>query len=85
MYHRTVPGLRQWCSTPVPEQGKLGACTAHAAAAIIEYFQNRAFGKHFTASRQFIYKNARNLQGVPGDQGSHIRDTRVIFLLTFAG
>ncbi|QDR83433.1 hypothetical protein SPTER_49240 (plasmid) [Sporomusa termitida] len=77
--------MRQWCSTPVPEQGKLGACTAHAAAAIIEYFQNRAFGKHFTASRQFIYKNARNLQGVPGDQGSHIRDTRVIFLLTFAG
>ncbi|QDR83427.1 C1 family peptidase [Sporomusa termitida] len=67
--------LREWCSTPVPEQGKLGACTAHAAAAIIEYFQNRAFGKHFTASRLFIYKNARNLQGVTEDQGAFIRDT----------
>lgn len=67
--------LRQWCSTPVPEQGQLGACSAHAAAAIIEYFQNRAFGKHFTASRLFIYKNARNLQGTTGDTGAYIRDT----------
>ncbi|HWR07618.1 C1 family peptidase [Sporomusa sp.] len=67
--------LRRWCSTPVPNQGNLGACTAHAAAAIIEYFQNRAFDKHFTASRLFIYKNARNLQGLTGDQGSYIRET----------
>lgn len=67
--------LRRWCGAPAPDQGSLGACTAHAAAAIIEYFQNRAFGKHFTAARLFIYKNARNLQGLTGDQGSYIRDT----------
>ena len=66
--------LRQWCS-PVQEQGELGACTAHAAAAIIEYFENRSFSRSITASRLFIYKNARNLQGVTGDQGTYIRDT----------
>ena len=66
--------LRQWCS-PVQDQGKLGACTAHAAAGIVEYFENRAFSRHIAASRLFIYKNARNLQGVAGDQGAYIRDT----------
>ncbi|HIU64897.1 MAG TPA: cysteine protease [Candidatus Avacidaminococcus intestinavium] len=67
--------LRKWCNEEVPEQGELGACTAHAAAAIIEYYQNRAYGKDFKASRLFIYKNSRNLQGVTGDAGSFIRDT----------
>lgn len=66
--------LREWCS-PVQDQGELGSCTAQAAAGIIEYFQKRAFGKYLTASRLFIYKNARNLQGVTGDTGSYIRDT----------
>lgn len=66
--------LRQWCS-PVQEQGVLGACTAHAAAAIVEYFENRSFSHAVSASRLFIYKNARNLQGVSGDEGAYIRDT----------
>ncbi|WP_110955075.1 C1 family peptidase [Anaerosinus massiliensis] len=66
--------LRQWC-TPVQTQGKLGACTAHAAAGIIEYFENRSFSRNIAASRLFIYKNARNLQGVTGDKGAYIRDT----------
>ena len=73
-----LPGkvdLRKWCSTEVPEQGELGACTAHAAVAIVEYYQKRAFGKSFEGSRLFVYKNARNLQGVTGDAGSFIRDT----------
>lgn len=66
--------LRQWCS-PVQDQGELSSCTAHAAAAIIEYFENRSFSRTIAASRLFIYKNARNLQGVTGDKGSYIRDT----------
>lgn len=66
--------LRQWCS-PVQDQGALGACTAHAAAGIVEYFEDRSFARNVTASRLFIYKNARNLQGVAGDSGSYIRDT----------
>lgn len=66
--------LRQWCS-PVQDQGALGACTAHAAAGMVEYFENRSFSRNMTASRLFIYKNARNLQGVAGDSGSYIRDT----------
>ena len=66
--------LRPWCS-PVQDQGQLGSCTAHAAAGIIEYFENRSYSRHITASRLFIYKNARNLQGVTGDKGAYIRDT----------
>lgn len=66
--------LRQWCS-PVQEQGVLGACTAHAAAAIIAYYENRSFAHSISVSRLFIYKNARNLQGVSGDEGAYIRDT----------
>jgi C1A family cysteine protease len=66
--------LRQWCS-PVENQGKLGACTAHAAAGVVEYFQLRAFSRHIEASRLFIYKATRNLMGVTGDTGAWLRNT----------
>jgi C1A family cysteine protease len=66
--------LRAWCS-PVQEQGTLGSCTAHAAAAIVEYYENRSFEHAISVSRLFIYKNARNLQQVSGDAGAYIRDT----------
>lgn len=72
--------LRQWCS-PVQEQGKLGACTAHAAAGIIEYFENRSFSRTIAASRLFIYKNSRSLRGVTGDEGAYIRDTMASLVL----
>lgn len=65
--------LRQWCS-PIETQGTLGSCTAHAAAGILEYFECRSFSHSVTASRLFIYKNARNLQCTTGDVGSYIRD-----------
>lgn len=65
--------LRKWCS-PIETQGMIGSCTAHAAAGILEYFERRAFSHSVTASRLFIYKNARNLQCVSGDVGSYIRD-----------
>jgi len=70
----TKADLRQWCSE-IQDQGTLGACTAHAAAGIIEYFENRSFSNHIKASRLFIYKNSRNLRGVTGDEGSYLRDT----------
>ncbi|NTU59252.1 MAG: cysteine protease [Chlorobiaceae bacterium] len=73
----TVPpsvDLRQWCSQ-VEHQGKLGACTAHAAAGVVEYFQQRAYGKHVESSRRFIYKATRSLMGVSGDTGAWLRNT----------
>jgi C1A family cysteine protease len=66
--------LREWCS-PVENQQDLGACTAHAAAGIVEYFEKRAFGKHTDASRLFLYKTTRNLMQVTGDTGAWLRET----------
>ncbi|HUW92485.1 MAG TPA: C1 family peptidase [Bacteroidales bacterium] len=71
---KTHVDLREWCS-PVEDQQKLGSCTAHAAAGIIEYFERRAYGKHIEASRLFLYKTARNLMQVTGDTGAWLRDT----------
>lgn len=66
--------LREWCS-PIENQLELGACTAHAAAGIVEYFEKRAFGKHIDASRLFLYKTTRNLMQVTGDTGAWLRET----------
>jgi len=66
--------LRKWCS-PIEDQGTLGACTAHAAIGLVEYFERRAFGKHIDASRLFLYKVTRNLMHQKGDTGAFIRST----------
>src|SRR5512139_3033056 len=72
--------LREWCS-PVENQLDLGACTAHAAAGIVEYFERRAFGKHIDASRLFLYKTTRNLMQVSGDTGAWLRETMAALTL----
>ena len=66
--------LREWCS-PVKHQGKLNSCTAHSAAALVEYFQNRVYGKHIDVSRLFLYKVTRNLLNWEGDKGAYTRTT----------
>lgn len=66
--------LREYCS-PIENQLDLGACTAHAASGIVEYFEKRAFGKHIDASRLFLYKTTRNLMQVSGDTGAWLRET----------
>ena len=74
---RSVPAtvdLRTWCS-PVEDQGSLGACTAHAGAGIIEYYERKSFGRHIDASRLFLYKVTRNLMKQKGDTGAYLRTT----------
>ena len=66
--------LRSDCSA-IEHQGSLGACSAHAAAGIVEYFEKRTHGKYMDASRLFIYKNTRNLMGITGDTGAWLRNT----------
>ncbi|HUH64353.1 MAG TPA: C1 family peptidase [Terracidiphilus sp.] len=66
--------LRQWCS-PVENQGSLGACTANAAVGVVEYYENRGFGKYIDGSRLFVYKTTRNLLGWAGDTGAFLRTT----------
>jgi C1A family cysteine protease len=35
--------LHEFCS-PIEDQEQIGSCTANAAAGLVEYFENRAFG-----------------------------------------
>lgn len=66
--------LRKWCS-PVENQGQIGSCTANAGAGVIEYFENRAFGRYLDASRLFLYKVTRNFAQLQGDSGAFLRST----------
>jgi C1A family cysteine protease len=66
--------LRAWCS-PVEDQGSIGSCTANAAAALVEYFERRAFEKHIEVSRLFLYTATRNLMRAAGDTGAFLRMT----------
>jgi len=66
--------LREWCS-PVENQGQIGSCTANAAAGVVEYFENRAFGRFLDVSRLFLYKATRNFARLQGDSGAFLRST----------
>jgi len=69
----TKVDLRQYCS-PIENQGNLGSCTANAAMGIVEYYENRAFGKFTDGSRLFVYKTTRELMGWTGDTGANLRN-----------
>jgi C1A family cysteine protease len=64
--------LRKWCS-PIENQQNIGSCTAHAVAGVVEYFENRTFGKYIDTSRLFLYKNTRNLLHSTGDTGAFLK------------
>lgn len=66
--------LRQYFP-PIWDQQELGACTAHAAAALIGYFEKKALGRTIDVSRLFIYKSTRDLTGTSGDSGAFLRTT----------
>lgn len=66
--------LSKWCS-PIENQGNLGSCTAQAGVGLVEYYENRAFGKYENASRLFLYKTTRDLLNLTGDTGAYIRTT----------
>ena len=72
--------LRQWCS-PIENQMNLGSCTANAAVGIVEYYENRAFGKHIDGARLFVYKTTRDLLGLVGDTGADLRTTMAALAL----
>jgi C1A family cysteine protease len=72
--------LRKWCS-PVEDQENLGSCTANAGVGLLEYFENKAFGKYLDGSRLFLYKVSRNLLQKKGDYGAYIRTTMMAMVL----
>lgn len=70
----SVVDLSRWCS-PIEDQESIGSCTAQAGVGLLEYYENRAFGRHLDASRLFLYKTTRNLLGWTGDTGAWLRTT----------
>jgi len=66
--------LRKWCS-PIENQGQIGSCTANAGVGVVEYFENRAFGRYLDASRLFLYKTTRDFAKLSGDSGAFLRST----------
>lgn len=63
---------RKFCS-PIEAQGRLGSCVAQAVVGMAEYLERRTYQKHIDASRLFVYKMARQLDGLQGDSGAYIR------------
>ena len=72
--------LRTWCP-PIENQYTLGSCTANAGVGIMEYYEQKAFGKHIDASRLFLYKATRNLLHWTGDTGAFLRTTMEAMVL----
>jgi C1A family cysteine protease len=73
--------LTKYCS-PVENQANIGACTAHAVAGVVEYFENKSFSKYIDVSRLFLYKVTRNLLHSKGDTGAFLKSalgTLVLF------
>lgn len=66
--------LRQWCPA-IEDQQTIGSCTAQAGVALIEFFENRAYGTYIDASRLFLYKVTRRLAHLEGDSGAYLRTT----------
>lgn len=64
--------LRRWCS-PVQFQGAYNTCNAHVIAGLLEYLENKAFGKSIVASRLFLFRAAQNLLGERNNDGVYLR------------
>lgn len=78
-----IPATADWsqfCS-PIEDQGDIGSCTANAGVGLLEYYENRAFGKFIDASRLFLYKTTRNLLHWKGDTGAWLRTTMKAMVL----
>lgn len=68
----TAFSLRAKCG-PVEDQGALNACTAHAAAALMNLVQAHLNERDVAGSRMFLYKVSRNLLQKTGDSGAYLR------------
>jgi C1A family cysteine protease len=66
--------LREWCSS-VKTQTRINSCTAHAAAALVEYYIKKVSGSETNLSSLFLYKVTRNLRHEIGDTGATARST----------
>lgn len=73
----TRPGtvdLRLYCA-PIEHQQGLATSSAHACAALLQYFVRRAHGEALAPSRLFLHANARRLALRTGSGGGSLRET----------
>lgn len=66
--------ISRYCP-PIVDQLDIGSCTANAAAGLVGYFQNKAYGTYIPISRLFLYKASRDLLMQKGDTGAYLRTT----------
>ena len=60
--------------SPIKNQLQIGACTAFAATALMEYYIKRTTGKNYDLSEKFLYWVTRKLLGWEGkDSGAYLR------------
>lgn len=60
---------------PIRNQGKLGACTAFATGAMVEYVRKKQKLKEWSVSTLFTYYATRLIEGtVDSDSGAYVRD-----------
>ncbi len=56
--------LREYFSETY-QQGSLGASSAHACVALVEYFERRSHGRELRGSRLFVHQNALRMAMLP--------------------
>lgn len=61
--------------SPIEDQETTGACTACAAAGLVEHMERRTYGAYIDHSRKFIYKTSRQLIDLTGDVGCSVSAT----------
>ncbi len=66
--------LREYCLPPT-DQGSLRSSSAHAVLGLLGYCERRATGRALSASARFLYRTARRLDGLGGDNGVGLRTT----------
>ncbi|HRG33950.1 MAG: C1 family peptidase [Saprospiraceae bacterium] len=65
----------------IEDQGDFNSCTAHAACALVDYFEKRISGECDPKSRLFLYKATRNLLQIKEDVGAFNRITMKAMVL----
>ena len=61
------------CMGPIHNQGERGTCVAHAVCAMAECLLYRSSGERLDLSEQFLYWNAKRVDGKPDKQGTLIK------------
>jgi C1A family cysteine protease len=59
--------------TPVKYQGDLGSCASFAGVTIAEEYHNKVVGNSLDLSEQFLYDEAKKIDGMPTEDGTYLR------------